>query len=73
VSALTLAPGELVRVDHAIGVEVAVDAGRVWVTEERSSDDVWLAAGQRVRLTGNGLAIVEAVRGSAVRISRPGR
>ena len=70
---MALAPGELVRVDHAVGVEVAVDSGRVWVTEERSLDDVWLAAGQRVRLSGRGLAIVEATRGSAIRITRPGR
>ncbi|HUL97714.1 MAG TPA: DUF2917 domain-containing protein [Usitatibacter sp.] len=70
---LTLAPGELMRVDRALGVEVACDSGRIWVTEERSMDDVWLAAGQRVRLAGRGLAIVEAVAGSSIRITRPGR
>ncbi|HEX4330605.1 MAG TPA: DUF2917 domain-containing protein [Usitatibacter sp.] len=71
-AAFTLAPGEVVRVDRAIGIEVAVDSGRVWVTEERSFDDVWLAAGESVRLAGRGLAIVEAVGGAAIRVRRHG-
>ncbi len=38
----------------------------------RRRHDVWLAAGESVRLAGRGLAIVEAVDGSAVRITRGG-
>ncbi|HXF79282.1 MAG TPA: DUF2917 domain-containing protein [Usitatibacter sp.] len=71
-AALSLSPGEVLRVDRAAGVEVAVDAGRVWVTEERSSGDVWLAAGESVRLAGRGLALVEAVGGAAIRVTRHG-
>ena len=71
-AALSLAPGEVLRVDRALGVEVAVDRGRIWVTEERSFEDVWLAAGQSVRLAGRGLAIVEAVDGASIRVNRDG-
>lgn len=69
---LSLSPGEVLRVDRAIGIEVACELGRLWITEERSPHDVWLAAGQSVRLAGRGLAIVEAVDRSAVRICRHG-
>ena len=71
-AALAMSPGGVIRVDRAIGVEVACDAGRIWITEERSPHDVWLAAGETVRLAGRGLAIVEAVAGSTVRICRHG-
>ena len=71
-AAFSLAPGEVLRVDRAVGVEVAVDCGRIWVTEERSFDDVWLAAGQSVRLAGHGLAIVESVGGASIRVNRHG-
>jgi len=67
---LDLAQGELLRLESADGVEVAVDEGRVWLTEEANERDVWLGAGQRARLSGRGLALVEAVRDARIRIGR---
>ena len=67
---LDLAQGELLRLESADGVEVAVDEGRVWLTEEANGRDVWLSTGQRARLSGRGLALVEAVRHARIRIGR---
>lgn len=65
---IALRAGELLRLDAARGVEVEVEAGRVWITEEARGEDVWLGAGQRVRLGGRGLALVEAQHASRVRL-----
>jgi hypothetical protein len=65
---IALAAGELLRLDSARGVEIECEAGRVWITEEDSPGDVWLGAGERVRLAGRGLALVEAQRSSRVRL-----
>jgi hypothetical protein len=57
---LALGPGELLRLPAPRGLEVRCEAGHLWITEEAQPCDVWLAAGQRVRLVGRGLAVVEA-------------
>jgi hypothetical protein len=67
---LALGAGELARLESAAGLEVACESGRVWITEECHASDVWLDAGQRVRLHGEGLALIEATRRSRVRIER---
>ena len=67
---LDLAQGELVRLESAGTFEVACEEGRVWLTEE-SGRDVWLIAGQCARLSGHGLALVEAVRRARIRIGAP--
>jgi ferric-dicitrate binding protein FerR (iron transport regulator) len=59
--AVSLDAGELLRVQSPRGeVIVTCEAGHVWITEEAQPDDVWLGPGQRVRLVGDGLAILEA-------------
>lgn len=68
VGSWTLAAGEVLRLPHPRGLEVACDAGHLWITEEAQADDVWLAAGQRVRLVGDGLAVLEAKGAARLRI-----
>ena len=68
---LELAQGEVVRLESAGTFEVACEEGRVWLTEESSERDVWLTAGQCARLSGRGLALVEAVRRARIRIGAP--
>ena len=63
-----LAAGEILRLEAPRGLLVTCEAGHVWITEEAQPDDVWLAAGQRVRLVGDGLAILEAKGAARVRI-----
>ena len=57
---VALASGDLLRLQAPRGLEVKVEAGHLWITEQDQRDDVWLAAGQRVRLVGDGLAVLEA-------------
>ena len=67
--ARTLAPGELLRIEHGRGVHVCVQSGVLWITEEARNDDVWLRAGEHAALTGDGLAVLEAVGSTRVRLS----
>jgi hypothetical protein len=57
---MNLHSGEVLRLPSARGMVVVCEAGHLWITEEAQPEDVWLAAGQRVRLVGDGLAVVEA-------------
>ena len=63
-----LAAGEIMRLEAPRGLVVACDSGHLWITEESQPDDVWLAAGQRVRLVGDGLALLEAKGDACLRI-----
>ena len=65
---MRLASGEVLRIAAPRGLEVACEAGHLWITEEDQPDDVWLAAGQRVRLVGDGLAVLEAKGNARLRI-----
>jgi hypothetical protein len=59
-STVTLAAGSLMRLQAPRGLQVTCESGHLWITEQDQPDDVWLAAGQRVSLVGEGLAVVEA-------------
>jgi hypothetical protein len=65
---LTLAAGETLRLPAPRGLELLCQSGHLWITEEAQPDDVWLAAGQRVRLVGEGLAVVEAKGPARLRV-----
>ena len=65
-----LAAGEILRIESPRGLEVRCESGYLWITEEAQPDDVWLAPGQRVRLVGAGLALLEAKGAARLRISR---
>src|SRR5947209_1976539 len=40
--ALSLHAGEVLRLPSPRGLEIACDAGHLWITEEAQADDVWL-------------------------------
>ena len=65
---MRLAAGEVIRIPAPRGLEVACEAGHLWITEEGMPDDVWLGPGQRVRLVGDGLAVLEAKGEARLRI-----
>ena len=65
-----LGAGEILRIECPRGLEVRCEAGHLWITEEAQPDDVWLAPGQRVRLIGTGLALLEAKGPARLTISR---
>jgi hypothetical protein len=66
---VVLSSGEVLRLEAPRGLEVACEAGHLWITEEAQPDDVWLAPGQRVRLVGEGLAVVEAKGAARLRVT----
>ena len=68
---LSLQAGEVLRVESPRGLEVVCDSGHLWITEEAQPDDVWLGPGQRVRLVGHGLAVLEAKGDARLRIRAP--
>lgn len=63
-----LPAGELLKLEAPRGLRVTCEAGHLWITEEAQPEDVWLAAGQRVRLVGDGLAVLEAKGNARLRI-----
>jgi len=65
---VALPAGELLRLQAPRGLQVTCESGHLWITEEAQPDDVWLAAGQRVRLVGDGLAVLEAKGDARLRI-----
>jgi hypothetical protein len=65
---IQLARGEAVPVRDAAGRTVHAHDGRVWITEERSSLDVVLQAGESYRLARRGLAVVEAFQDASITI-----
>ena len=65
---IALAAGALLRLAGPRGLQVTCEKGHLWITEEDQPDDVWLAAGQRVALVGDGLAVLEAKGEARLRI-----
>ena len=65
---MELPAGELLRLENPRGLRVTCEAGHLWITEESLPEDVWLAAGQRVSLVGEGLAVLEAKGDARLRI-----
>lgn len=58
--AMTLTRGDVVRIENARDMQVCVERGAVWITQERDTRDVMLEAGQCFRLDRDGLALMSA-------------
>jgi hypothetical protein len=63
-----LAAGALLKLECPRGLKVTCESGHLWITEEAQPADVWLAAGQRVWLVGDGIAVLEAKGDARLRI-----
>lgn len=62
--------GKLLRIREGAGVEITAHDGVIWVTEQGSRRDVLLKPGERFRLRGPGLAILEALDNASVSFAR---
>ena len=58
----------LLRIPHARGVRVSCLSGELWITEDRSSEDIVLTAGKARTLESPGVALVTALQTADVRI-----
>jgi hypothetical protein len=64
--AVQLARGQSLKVRDGAGSTIRARRGALWITEERSAQDVVLAEGHAFRLERPGLAIVQAFRDAAI-------
>jgi hypothetical protein len=75
----TLCRGESLRVDDALGYEVRLIEGCLWITQDLDSSDYVLGAGQTFRISRNGATLAQAMEGASLQIAyraeanRPGR
>lgn len=64
-AAVTLSPNQTVRLRDSAGSTVYAVEGSVWITEENQPRDIVLNAGSCYRLRHRGLAIINALGGTA--------
>lgn len=64
--------GGVLRIDDGAGLLVCVWTGEVWVTEQDSAEDHVLVAGQSLRLSRGGTALVHAFRCARLSLSSAG-
>ena len=57
---INLARGYLVRIENARDMQVRVEKGAVWLTQECDTRDVMLESGDSFRLDRDGIALIEA-------------
>lgn len=58
--AINIARGCLIRIEDARDMQVRVDKGALWITQERDTRDVMLQAGDSFRLDRDGAALISA-------------
>ena len=64
--------GSLLRIDDGVGVLLHVWEGEVWLTQDGSTRDHMLTAGQSFQVDRGGAALAHAFRRSIVSLSSPG-
>jgi hypothetical protein len=60
VDTINLARGYVIRIENACDMQVRVEKGSVWITQECDTRDVMLASGESFRLDRDGTALIEA-------------
>lgn len=68
-----LADNQPLALREARGATILCTFGILWLTVEGEAGDTFLRPGQRHRIVGNGLALVESIGGARLRIERPRR
>lgn len=63
--------GSMLRIDDGVGMLLYVWEGEIWVTQEGSTKDHLLEAGQWFRVDRGGAAIAHALKRSVVGLSSP--
>ena len=58
--AINIARGCLIRIEDARDMQVRVDKGALWITQERDTRDVMLETGDTFRLDRDGVALISA-------------
>jgi hypothetical protein len=61
----------IVPVEDAVGTRIDCLRGRIWITEQGSTDDIVLEAGQWYVISRGGVALVQALREALVGLRAP--
>jgi len=69
--AIGLPRGKTLRIEDASGALLHVWQGEVWITQQGSTKDHVLTAGQTFRLDRDGVALVQSFSRSIVSVSKP--
>ena len=64
-----LPKGSMLKIEEGRGIVVEVKRGLLWLTQEGDTRDRYIAAGDWLRLDGDGLAIANALRRTVVCIA----
>lgn len=62
-SSIGLTRGKVGRIENGRGVQVRVETGAVWLTQERGGDDVVLKAGESYRIEEDGMTLLANLNG----------
>ncbi|HWS76073.1 MAG TPA: DUF2917 domain-containing protein [Quisquiliibacterium sp.] len=68
-SRLEMRRGDTVRLDDAHGATVSCAAGTVWVTRDGDPADIVLSAGEKARIDGPGLVVIQAFETSRLAVA----
>ena len=60
-SSIGITSRKVARIKDGRGMRLRVETGTVWITEDRSMDDVCLNAGESYCIKHNGLTLVETI------------
>jgi Protein of unknown function (DUF2917) len=63
---LAMPKGSMLKVEDARGIVLEVKRGMLWLTQEGDTRDRYIAAGDWLRLDGDGLAIANALKRTVV-------
>jgi len=69
--AIKLEQRGIVPIQSAIGIRIDCLRGRLWITEPGAVDDIVLEAGESYVISGNGVALVQALREALVGLHTP--
>jgi hypothetical protein len=68
-SVLDLPPAQVLRLHAAAGATISCDGGTLWVTQEGRARDDFLSAGESLRIVCGGVTLVEAIGGTAAKLT----
>ena len=66
-----LARRDVVDLDGAVGVELQVHRGTVWLTQEGDTRDIVVGAGEAFRLDREGRAVIEVLANADITLFTP--
>ena len=61
-SSIAITAKKIARIENGRGMHLSVETGAVWITEERSKDDMCLKAGESYCIQHDGMTLISTVK-----------